>query len=291
MKIGIIIIFLFLIYLPCFAQKNIPVIIDTDAGLDDFRAILLLQNIKGIDIKAITLSDGTLFPEKGAKRVYQLLKCLNKEDIFIGTGKKTMYSKPLWRAFAEQISWNCCNNIYIDNSLTFPNATQVLNKIFDEAIDKSVTIICLGSLSNLYETIKINPSAKNKIKEIIWYNSNNIEEGINYTFAPKAADFILSQNIPIKLINSIANKQINYNFNFINQIAESKTNVSDCIKNQIKRIQSLSQTSHLQCWDELCVIYFANPSIFTLKDFVKNPNIQFVIDYDTTKVKNISTTS
>jgi len=280
-------IFLFSILFSSLAALGQPsknaIIIDSDAGTDDFRAITLLTQLKNIDIKAITLSDGTLFPDKGAIRVTKLLHCLNKKDVFVGVGRKTMYTKPVWRSFAEKVPWSDCP---IKDSITeFPNATQIINKILDESPKKSITFVCLGSLSNLYETLMINPTAAEKIKEIIWYNSANIKQGTNYTFEPKAADYILSQPIKIKVIYAINGKYINYDTTLINEIKTIKNKQAQLITQQLEFLSMQANVSHLQYWDELCAAYVANPKIFTFKDKPATPFVQVLYDYDITQIR------
>ncbi|NSW45676.1 MAG: nucleoside hydrolase [Bacteroidales bacterium] len=275
---------LLLIPIATFSQqtKN-KVIIDSDAGTDDYRSLLLFSQIKNYEIKAITLSDGTLFPDKGAVRVTQLIHCLNNKNIFVGVGRKTMYTKPVWRLFAEKVPWGDCS--IKDSIKEFPNATQIINKILDESSQKSITFICLGSLSNLYETLMINPKAVDKIKEVIWYNSTNIKQGTNYTFEPKAADYILSLPIKIKIIHAINEKHVNYDTAFINKIKSIKNKQAQLIAQQLEFLRIKNNLSHLQCWDELCAIYMANPKIYTFKEKTENPFVQVLYDYDTTQVR------
>lgn len=261
----------------------LSVVIDSDAGTDDYRAITLLTKLNTIDIKAITLSDGTLFPDKGAIRVNKLLDCLNIKNVFIGVGRKTMFTKPVWRSFAEKVPWSDCSSN--DSIATYPNASQVINKILDESTPKSVTIICLGSLSNLYESLMINPTAIDKIKEVVWYNSDNIKQGTNYTFEPKASEYILSQPIKIKIIHAISGKYINYDTAFINEIKSIKNKNAQYIAKQLEFLSMQSNVTHLQCWDELCAAYIANPRLFTFKEKNDNPQIQILYDYDVNKIK------
>lgn len=264
-------------------SSRLSVIIDSDAGTDDFRAITLLAKLNTIDIKAITLSDGTLFPDKGAIRVNKLMNCLNIKNVFIGVGRKNMFTKPVWRSFAEKIPWGDCE---LKDSITeYPNATQIINKILDESSAQSTTIICLGSLSNLYESLMINPTAISKIKEVIWYNSGNIKQGTNYTFEPKAAEYILSQPIKIKIIHAISGKYINYDTAFINEIKSINNNNAQYIAKQLDFLTTQSNVAHVQCWDEMCAAYIANPRIFTFKEKTDNPQIQILYDYDVNKTK------
>ncbi len=288
MKNNTIIYFIFFltITLYTFSQPKELLIIDTDAGNDDYRAIILMTKLKNYDIKAITLSDGTLFPDKGAIRVETLLNCLGIKNISIGVGKKTLYNKPIWRKYAENIPWSSC---YTDSlsKKTFPLAKNILTTLLNEAKNNSVTIACLGSMSNLFETLKENQDLFNKIKQIIWYNSIDIKHGTNYVFEPKAADFILNNNIPIYIINAIKDKKNFYSDDYIQRIKNIKTKHAKEICFQLNYFYKINEISHVKCWDELCALYLANSDYFVTKENVKAPQIKFVVDYDDEKLQQL----
>jgi pyrimidine-specific ribonucleoside hydrolase len=63
------------------------VIVDTDGGIDDFRAICLMLASPEIEIIAITTVDGILSAEETANRVRSLLKHFRHEGIPVGVGK------------------------------------------------------------------------------------------------------------------------------------------------------------------------------------------------------------
>jgi hypothetical protein len=54
------------------------VIIDTDCGFDDMRAICLLLTRPEITVKAILTSDGSLSPKEGLKKFYRYFKNLTE---------------------------------------------------------------------------------------------------------------------------------------------------------------------------------------------------------------------
>lgn len=269
-----------------FSQFKESLIIDTDAGTDDYRAIILMLSLKQFDVKAITLSDGTLFPDKGAWRVENLLKCFNKEEIIIGVGKKTMYNKPIWRKYAETVPWSSCSK-EMPIKISYPQAKDVITNVLSTAKDKSVTIVCLGSLSNVYETLKENSSLTEKIKVLIWYNSSDIQHSTNYVFEPKAANFVLNLNIPIRLIQTIKDKSLSYSSHFVKQISQVQTKYAKEIIYQMEYFYKHSDTTHLRFWDELCALYIANPDFFSMKENVKEPRIQFAYDYEIEKLKKL----
>ncbi len=277
----------FFIAISIFAQQKQPLIIDSDAGSDDYRAIILLSQIKNYDIKALTFSDGTLFPNKGALRAQQLLSCLHLPNIPTGIGKKTMYNKPAWRKFAESIPWSTCYEQKDAVNIEYPNAKEIWKPIFESAQKKSLTIVCLGSLSNVYETLLEKPEYTDKIKLLVWYSSPNYQQSTNYMFHPKAADYVLQLPIPIVLIHSIPDKPLAYTSDFVKTIDEISTNEARQIKHQLTWLKQQIGSIHTQCWDELCALFLANRSLFTLKENNLIPGLQYVVDYDSEQLKSL----
>jgi len=94
------------------STRQTPLIIDTDAGIDDFRALCLLFASPSFTIKAIITSDGNVDPCIGALKVRNLAISLHKDSLPIGFGKQAWQNfpggensprvflggfKPLWR--------------------------------------------------------------------------------------------------------------------------------------------------------------------------------------------------
>lgn len=205
-----------------------------------------------------------MFPDKGAYRVENLLKCLNIENVQIGVGKKTMYNKPLWRKFAEQIPWSTCQT-EANQTKTYKPAKQVLLDILTSADNNSIIFVCLGSLQNLYEILSQNKELSNKIERIIWYNSSEVTQGSNYIFAPQAANFVLSISIPIHIVHNISNKTISYDSKFIEKIKQLNNFASSQIMHQINAFLKYNDTTHLKFGDELTAIYLEYPFFVRLK--------------------------
>ncbi|HNV96555.1 MAG TPA: FmdE family protein, partial [Bacteroidales bacterium] len=65
-----------------------------------------------------------------------------------------------------------------------------------------------------------------------------------------------------------------------------KTEQASLITKQIRYLSMQSNISHLQCWDELCAAYIANPRIFTFKERIENPYIQEIYNYEVEPVKS-----
>src|ERR1035437_22359 len=63
------------------------IIVDTDCAIDDMRAISLLLNRPEITIKAILVSDGSLPPDEGTRKICALLHEFNIDSIPVARGE------------------------------------------------------------------------------------------------------------------------------------------------------------------------------------------------------------
>ena len=70
------------------------VIVDTDGGIDDFRAICMMLASPEIEIIAISTVDGILSAEETANRIRSLLKEFRHEGIPVGIGGASPASYP-----------------------------------------------------------------------------------------------------------------------------------------------------------------------------------------------------
>jgi inosine-uridine nucleoside N-ribohydrolase len=64
----------------------LPVIVDTDMGLDDVRALALRWRLPGVKLRAIVTSDGSASPQAGLKNLRQVLAFLGAGPIPLGRG-------------------------------------------------------------------------------------------------------------------------------------------------------------------------------------------------------------
>src|SRR5450759_395452 len=94
----------------CQTVPPISVIIDTDCGQDDLRALCLLTAIKQVDIKAVVTSDGSLSPQEGLYKVAQLIGSVDRKKIPIAAGRTSNLKAPVWREFCRNVSWGNKSN-------------------------------------------------------------------------------------------------------------------------------------------------------------------------------------
>lgn len=142
------------------------VIIDTDGGVDDRKAICLLLASPDVRILAITVSDGFHKSPEAYKIVRTMLDSLWHEGLPLAYGAETI-------SLIEE----CLNGE------TSP-----------------VTFIALGSLKTAAEAMERIPSFTTRVKRIIWSNEGLPgEDGFNFKAAPEAVKKVLEGPLPVRV--------------------------------------------------------------------------------------------
>ena len=140
------------------------VIVDTDGGLDDMKALCMLLASPDVRVMAITVSQGFHSEEEAYGSVRSMLDAFHHEGV------------PVVR------SGGAC--------------ALIAQSLDDETTP--VTFIALGTLRTAALALTTVPQFRKKIKQIIWSNSGlPSTEGFNYRLAPEAAVTVLSDTIPM----------------------------------------------------------------------------------------------
>ncbi len=270
--------FLLVFILLCFSSvfalssrvKN-HIIIDTDAAADDLRAICLLLASDEVEVIAVTTSDGVLDPENGLKKVRALLRSFGHEGIPTASGEISQSNPPPWRRFNQNLNWGDESHIEADGKKSASDL--IISSI--EAEEKPVTVVCLGSLANLADAFRIKPEIKQDVERIIWYNDNiHPSSGTNYEFDKEAADYILSEDMKVNVVNNADDKEILFTEKLLRSIEDIKTPYAQKIakSHRQEEISRLIETGHLGLWDDLVALYLLYPGLFETRIIEGHPN-------------------
>jgi len=200
------------------------VIVDTDGGIDDLRAICMMLATPEIEIIAITAVDGILPAEETANRVRSLLKHYRHEGIPVGIGNslpdKAGNSEkagtpeksgiPKKAAMAYSIRWVSGGSSTAfelpPESGSFPDATgMILENIKLE--EMPVDFIALGPLTNLASVLREDAGIPDQVRMVYWYNDARDKHDFNYAIDPVSARTLLESNFDLNRI-SAAGKQL-----------------------------------------------------------------------------------
>jgi inosine-uridine nucleoside N-ribohydrolase/formylmethanofuran dehydrogenase subunit E len=173
------------------------VIVDTDCGLDDYRALCMLLASTDVRVLAITTSNGVLDAETGYHKVKSLLNDLHHEGILVGMHADSKVKVESCLP-ALQMEWGIPPASLPDP----PKTDDIVNAVLENTRE-SITFISLGSLNPVGFCLEECPAFSQKVTRIIWSSLTDYKTGnFNYDLDKKAADRVISGSIPLCLVNS-----------------------------------------------------------------------------------------
>jgi inosine-uridine nucleoside N-ribohydrolase/formylmethanofuran dehydrogenase subunit E len=268
---------------PLTIKLNHTIIIDTDCAIDDMRAISILLSRPEIITKAIVLSDGSLAPGDGIKKVRALLHEFNQDSIPVAAGEVLKGINPPWRQFCKEISWGTSSG----QQTTGLNAVSLIYEKLNQSNDK-IILVCLGPLTNISKLIKNDASIKSKIERIVWYNESiKPFEGFNYECNKSAADFVFKSDIRIDVIWNLQKEGAMIDTSFYSACKKSNNILSRVLLHvygQPAVYEKLIQ-HHFSLCDDLVGVYITNPELFDVSNVLSTPKIRYNQDYDINGVK------
>ncbi len=202
------------------------VIVDTDGGIDDQKAICMLLASPDVRILAVTVSDGFHGTSEAYSIIRTMLDSLWHEGLQMASGDKAI-------------------------------------SLIDECLSgetSQVTFIALGSLKTAAAALADTPSFTKKVKQIIWSNQGLPgEEGLNYKASPESVKKVLDGPIPVSVTGG--GGETFYNEGLMKEIGEIKTPYARKVNDIIR-----SGASHpfvFTAYDEIVPLLLHYPSLFT----------------------------
>jgi len=170
------------------------IIIDTDAGMDDLKAINMLLASPDVRVLAIIASGGVMPAEDAYVKVRSLLDQYYHQGLRVGINRNSPFKKmplPMGFDWADEIE------VSADNAEDY---NEVLSYVLEHE-KTPVSFISLSSLNTACRFSEDHPALFGQVKNIIWSN-DGIEplEGFNFELDTLAALKILKKEIPVKVI-------------------------------------------------------------------------------------------
>ncbi len=261
-----------------------PVLIDTDAAIDDLRAVSMFLAVNELNILAITTSDGILSPEEGGIKVNQMLCSFERNNIPVAVGRRVEKDYPRHREKCKKVPWGDCSNNMIK---TAPDAHVLLTDNIKQS-DVPVVLVCLGPLTNIYDAISMSPEIKKNIKKIIWYNRFlDYTSGFNYQRDEHAAEFIINSDLEIIILSNLDKQNACLDLEFLKLVEEVNTRYAQTIASAHRTPFFFEKLKNgcLPVYDDLLIVYYLYAELFNIKFDVRNPSVHYNVEYQLAVVK------
>jgi inosine-uridine nucleoside N-ribohydrolase len=143
-------------------------ILDTDPGIDDALAFILLKAMPEVSLQAITVTHGNTTVEKCTTNALKLVELLGMTDIPIAMGATEPLVKTLSVAEETHGDTGLGHAVLPDPStkIASKNAANLIIDIVN-ANPGEITILCIGPVTNLALALLKDPTLRKKIKNVV----------------------------------------------------------------------------------------------------------------------------
>jgi pyrimidine-specific ribonucleoside hydrolase len=261
---------------PVTLKNNI--IIDTDCGIDDMRAICLLLARPEITVKAVVTSDGSLLPAEGAVKVASLLHEFGKDNVPVAAGEQVKGINPEWRDFNRGISWGSVQG----GKITAAGAADLLLDVLKSGNEK-FTIVCLGPLTNIAGAVNKDSEVLTRIDRIVWYNESvNPLQGFNYECDKESANSLFKSRLRFDVISNLDDNEGYFDTSMYEVCRQSSTDLARVFKRVFAQPQVFARLkeNHFRLADDLVALYLTNPELFGINTNVSKLNIRYNTEYN-----------
>jgi pyrimidine-specific ribonucleoside hydrolase len=235
------------------------VIVDTDGGIDDIRAISMLLASPDVRVLAITVSPGALSAENAYLKVKSLLNSFYHEGIPVGINTGSKYKSSDF-PIALQSTWGDESKVDLSKA---PDCLTLIGEIFSEE-KTPVSFICLGSMSTAYMAFRNIPDFRQHVKDIIWSaDGSGNNPGFNYKIDEEASAKMLKQETLVKIVQKFSpGNPIFYDKALIDTIGKINTPYAKKIYGFLNSELTKSHDFSYEATDEMVPVFLHYPDLF-----------------------------
>lgn len=253
------------------SEQKIPVIIDTDPGIDDAAALAIALNSQQLDVKLISAAAGNVGVTRTVENVLRLLTFFDKK-VLVAQGAQSPLLRDLETAANVHGKNGLCNyQLPAPSSslLVKKSAVEKIHQILTESQVK-VTLIGIAPLTNYALLLKTYPNDVSKIKEFIlmggaWGRGNfNVLTEFNFGVDPEAAKIVIESGVPVKIAPLEAGRAALIKPEISNQIKQFGK-VGRMFFDLFKTYRGGSFATGLKIYDALAIGILLAPEIFEFR--------------------------
>ena len=270
------------------------VILDTDPGIDDALAFVLLKAMPEVQLQAITVTHGNTTVEKCTTNALKLVELLGMQDIPVAIGANQPLVKALSVAEETHGDTGLGHAVLPPPTITAvnENAANLIIEIVN-ANPGEITILCIGPVTNLALALLKEPSLRKKIKNVlsmagtIHYPGNATPSSEYNVFCdPESFDILLRSGIDLTIVPLDVTYQCLFTKDHVARLKGARTDIAEFIdRSTAFYMEFHAEYQGIQgCAinDPLAAAILVKPELVTFRDYYLD--IELHGDFTTAKI-------
>ena len=259
----------------------LPIIIDTDPGIDDCLALLLALNSPELDVRAISISYGNTVVENAYRNAVEILrKAKHTVRIPLGIGAR----RPLKRQL------QVADDTHGPSGLGYaevPPAGVILDYVRPlerllETQPEPITLVTLGPVTSLALVLRANPAlVRDKVSRHVAMIGNVEAAGNQTRFSefnawcdPEALATVLAAEIPTEMIGLDVTRKLVIKGTEVERLAQHSPWLHDALRFYVEFHKKQEGLDGAVINDVLAIGYLLQPEVLTFSD------LRLVVDLD-----------
>ena len=222
--------------------NKIPLLIDTDPGVDDFFCIALACAFPELfDIKAICTIGGNNATDVTTRNALDILKLLRREDIPVARGADRFLKEEFGEPVEQFHGRNGLGNVEIPSSDRPIDPLPAWEKIYQAAkeADGELIVVTVGPETNLALAFQKHPDLSSLLKKIVVMGGTTTNGNVtayaeaNIWHDAPAARIVFASGVPIDMIGLNVTRQVPLKQEIFNGISAVRSDVKEVMSKLI----------------------------------------------------------
>ena len=251
---------------------TIPLIIDTDPGIDDAAAISLALNHPQLDVKMITTVNGNVNIDKTTANALKLKQFFNSSVPVFKGASRPLISNPV---DAAEVHGESGMDGYdfkspTDETISPMNAIEAMKNVLKESTSP-ITIVAIGPLTNIALLLATYPEIKSKIKQIVIMGGSSGRGNVtplaefNMYCDPEAANIVFNSQLPLVMVGLDLARQAMFSHEFIKKI-KTMNQTGDMLFQLFQHYRTENVHEGIKLYDVFTILYLIDADLFNVFD-------------------------
>ena len=253
--------------------SRLPIIIDTDPGIDDCLALLLALNSPELDVRAISISYGNAVVENAYRNAVEILrKVKHPVRVPLGIGARRPLKRQLHVA-DDTHGPTGLGYAEVSPAGVILDYVRPLERLL-AAQPEPVTLVTLGPVTSLALVLRANPGlVRDKVSRHVAMIGNIEAAGNQTRFSefnawcdPEALATVLAAEIPTEMIGLDVTRKLVIKGNEVERLAQHSPWLHDALRFYVEFHKKQEGLDGAVINDVLAIAYLLQPDVLTFSD-------------------------